>query len=408
MTRFSRPRRTAIAAAAAAALLFSSCGEGQGGDGEAGAGDDDGPIILGAVLAKTGALAPFDLPPYQGLQLAVEDINAKGGIDGRQVELIDFDIKDDFASGAVGAQQVIQKGADAVVVACDFDRGAAAAFTAVKQGKLTLSLCAASPKFGSQVISPLAFTMSTGTPATGSILAEWAFNEKKLERPYVWTDNSIEFDKDLCYYFEERWKQLAGDDSIAGADTFQNDDTNVSSQISRIRDAEPGFVVLCSYSPGGPSALRQLRAAGVDVPVLSGEAMDGTYWLDAVPNLSDFYYVTYGSIMGDNSEEEVNTFYERFAEKVGDKPLTSHPIVGYALLEAYAHAVEEAGTTDSETLVEELETFEDVPTIVGDTTFTADLHMDVQRPMTMMQVQDGKLSFLERYSAEETPTIRFD
>lgn len=142
--------------------------------------------------------------------------------------------------------------------------------------------------------------------------------------------------------------------------------------------------------------------------MLSGEAMDGTYWLDAVPNLSDFYYVTYGSIMGDNSEEEVNTFYERFAEKVGDKPLTSHPIVGYALLEAYAHAVEEAGTTDSETLVEELETFEDVPTIVGDTTFTADLHMDVQRPMTMMQVQDGKLSFLERYSAEETPTIRFD
>ena len=396
-------RKVAVLAVAAASLLLSSCG-----DSSSSESDDKGPIVLGAVIAQTGALAPFDLPPYQGLKLAVDDLNADGGIDGRQVKLIDFDIKDDFASGAVGAQRMIQEGADAVVVACDFDRAAAAAFTAVKAGKLTLSLCAASPKFGAQVISPLAFTMSTGTPATGSILAEWAFNEKKLKRPYVWTDNSIQFDKDLCYYFQERWKELAGADSVAGSDTFQNDDVNVSSQVSRIRSADPGFVVLCSYSPGGPSALRQLRAAGVDAPVLSGEAMDGTYWLDAVPNLSDFYYVSYASIMGDNPDAEVNSFYQRFQEAVGEAPLTSHPIVGYALLQAYAHAVEEAGTTDSEALVKELESFRDVPTLVGNTSFSADLHMDVHRPMAMMQVQKGKLSFLQNYSAQKTPPIRFN
>ena len=238
--------------------------------------DDKGPIILGAVLAETGALAPFDLPSYQGLKLAVADANAKGGIDGRKIKLLDFDIKDDFASGAVGAQQMIQKGADAVVVACDFDRAASAAFTSTKAGKLTISLCAASPKFGPQVISPLAYTMSTGTPASGSVMAEWARNKKKLQRPYVLTDNSIAYDKDLCYYFQKRWEELAGSGSVAGQDTFQNDDASTSSQVARIKAANPGFIMLCSYSPGGPAALRQIRAAGIDVPVLSADAMDGT------------------------------------------------------------------------------------------------------------------------------------
>ena len=62
-----------------------------------------------------------------------------------------------------------------------------------------------------------------------------------------------------------------------------------------------------------------MRAAGIDAAVLTGESMDGDYWIGSVPDLSNFYVVNYGSKYGDDPNADVNAFFERFEKKFGKK-----------------------------------------------------------------------------------------
>lgn len=395
------PRRFAAAMAGlGVTLALAACGDDPSSSGaNKGPGD---PLVIGVVSALSGFAAPYDLPPVNGLEVAVDELNERGGILGRQVEVVTYDIKEDPGSGVAGAQDVIAKGADVVVVSCDFDRGSPAAFTAAEAGKLTISTCAASVKFGPQVISPLAFTMATGAPGVGSIMAEW-LHEQGLRRPYVLEDTQFAYSKDITKYFGERWAELGG--APAGQDTYKFDDKSVAAQISKMRSTEFDSIMLGSAGPpSGATVLRQIRAAGIDVPVIAGEAMDGDYWLKSVPNLSDFYFVTYGSIFGDDGNPKVNDFFKTVTERDG-KQLGSFSLPGYSVAEAYAKAVEQAGSTDAEKVQKALETFDAVELLTGATSFTPELHMSVQRPMAIMQVQDDKMTFLERRGATQTPPI---
>jgi branched-chain amino acid transport system substrate-binding protein len=81
------------------------------------------PILIGGALALTGINAYVDEPALRGIQLAVDEINAQGGILGRPVEFVNLDSKSDpVTSSNVGAQ-LVQRGADAIIPAADFDMG---------------------------------------------------------------------------------------------------------------------------------------------------------------------------------------------------------------------------------------------------------------------------------------------
>jgi len=122
-------------------------------------------VIIGAAIAQSGVVAPYDEGPAQAMEVAVEEINAKGGILGKQLKIIYADTKSDIAYGATAAQEVIDKGAQMVVVTCDYDFGSAAASVADSTGLIAFSTCAGDPKFGPSGIGPNAFTMATGAPA---------------------------------------------------------------------------------------------------------------------------------------------------------------------------------------------------------------------------------------------------
>lgn len=347
-------------------------------------------IIIGAAIALSGAIAPYDDGPAKAMEIRIEEINAEGGLLGKQLELIYSDTKSDIAYGATAAQDVIDKGAQMVVVTCDYDYGGAAASVADAAGLITFSTCAGDPKFGPIGIGPNAFTMATGAPGQAVALAEWAYNEQGWRKPYLMLDTTIAFDASFADAFERRWAELSG--PLLGKDTFGGEDPQIASQITRIKALadQPDFVVLASFPPGGSSALRQLRAAGVNQPVLGSESWDGDYWLEAVPNLSDFYLVTYGSIFGNDTRPEVAQFMAKFEAKFGGAPTTSHALTGYSVIQGWSYAVEKAGTLDAEAVRPILESFVDVPLLAGPTTFTAEDHINMQRDLILLKVQDGK------------------
>ena len=298
------------------------------------------PVVFGLVMPTSGWFAPIDAATIKGAKLAVDDINAAGGIMGHPIELAEFDTKSQPPLGADGAVDVIARGAKAILVASDFDFGAPGAFIAQQKGVLVFS-GASDPKFGVQGIGNLAFSTSNAAQAQGALLAEWAHDTQHWKTAYVLTDATISYTKSLCGSFAAHWKEIAGDAALLGQDTFLNGDASVAAQRTRILNLsqKPDLIMLCSYAPGGPSAIRQLRSAGITEPIATGESMDGDYWLGSVPDLSNFYVLDYGSVYGDDPDAAVNRFFDRYKAKWGERADVSYALRGYSAVEAYARDV---------------------------------------------------------------------
>jgi branched-chain amino acid transport system substrate-binding protein len=197
---------------------------------------------------------------------------------------------------------------------------------------------------------------------------------------------------------------------VVGVDTFMQEDASIASQITRYKQAaaekgEPEVMMLCSYVPGAVSAIRQLRAAGIEVPLVGGDSMDGHYWVEGVPGLSDHYTVTFGSMYGDDPRPEVNDFFARYREKYGE-PETSFPLNGYSVVEAFKIAAERAGSLESDAVLAELNKFDKQPLLWGATTFTEEMQIDLVHPMAIIQIQDGKGSFADLLTVEDPPELQ--
>jgi branched-chain amino acid transport system substrate-binding protein len=366
--------------------------------------DDAKPIVIGAAIAQTGFIAPYDTDPMHAAEMALKKINADGGILSRQVKIIYSDTKSDIARGGVAAQDVLDQSADIVIVTGDFDFGGAGVGAATEQQKIAIAPFAADPKFGVEGIGPYAFTFSTASDTVGTVLAEFA-TSKGWKHAYALTQTNIQYDLSVSKTFQERFKELNGDASLVGTDTFSMDDASIATNITRIKalNPQPDVILLSTFAPAGPGALRQLRTAGITQPILSGEDMDGDYWLGSVPNLSNFYYAAMGSIFGDDPRPEVNQFIADFKSAYGNHPATAHTLTGYSVVQAIKVAADRAKSIDSAAIKAEFEKFKDEPLLVGPTSFDEKTHINFMRPMVVMQVQDGKHSFVEMHKPEKIP-----
>jgi branched-chain amino acid transport system substrate-binding protein len=360
--------------------------------------------VFGLVMSFSGWFQPIDADTVAGAKLAVEEINASGGVLGQPIEIVEFDNKSEPALGADGAVEVIGKGAKAILFPSDFDFGAPGAYVA--QGKDVVAFSGASdPKFGVQGVGSLAYSTSNASQAQGGLVAEWGFKEKGWKNAYVLLDNTIAYTKSLCASMGTRWKELAGEEGLLGSDTFLNGDASIAAQITRITSLpkKPDVIFFCSYAPGGPSAIRQMRAAGIDAAIVTGESLDGDYWIGTVPDLSNFYVVNYGSKYGDDPEPAVNDFFKRFEAKYGKKADVSYGLRGYSAVQAWAKAANKAGSLEGAKVAAVLDSFDKEPLVIGPTTYTKDLHIQTTRPMSIIGVTGGKFAAVGRYTVEKFP-----
>ncbi|MBM3516603.1 MAG: ABC transporter substrate-binding protein [Alphaproteobacteria bacterium] len=365
---------------------------------------DKPPIIIGQALDFSNWMLTYDGQPQRSMEIAVEDVNAAGGVlGGRMLELVKCDTKADREQGAKCGAEVVQAGAKMAAFSCDYDMGGPAALQFAQAGIVGISVCGSDPKIGVQGIGPYTFTMSTAANAQGYVLAEWGYSRKGWRRAYTLLDNSIEYDKSLCHGFEERWQELEGA-TLAGKDVFKQDDPSIAAQITKLKalDPQPEVLILCSYIPGGATALRQIRAAGIETPVLTSESYAGQFWFDSVPGLKNYYHGTHGNVYGPEAyTEEEKVFLEKYRKKFGEEPASDHVYLGYSMIQAYVKALEMAGTDDPAKVVEAMETFRDVPLLIGPTTWTKDTHIQVRRPFAFFEMADGKLKFIEKFAAEK-------
>lgn len=361
----------------------------------------DKPLTIGMAVAYSGWMEAYDGEGTKMANLWVERTNAAGGIMGRQIKVITADTKTDRVEGAKAGQSLVQDGAEILLVSGDYDFGAPAALQAQKAGLISVFLSAADPKAGVLGVGPYAFTTIPAAQVEGATIGDWGYEKKGLRTGYMITDETTEYTKSVCagykWNFETKGK-------IVGNDTYKGDDPVINSQVTRLADAiksdKVDHLMLCATNPSASSVIRQIRAAGIDLPILMGTAMDGTYWLGAVPDLKDVFIPTQLIVHGDK-REAVNDVTAAYKAKYGAEPATQYAYPIYAFLDMWKDAVTKVGSTDTAAVVAEMNTYKDHPTFMGPRSFTPKLHVQTDSPLLITSYADGKQNFVEEWRIGE-------
>ena len=136
--------------------------------------------VFGLVMSFSGWFAPIDADTIAGAKLAVDEINAAGGVLGQPIEVVEFDNKSEPPLGADGAVDVIGKGAKAILFPSDFDFGAPGAYVAQQKDVVAFS-GASDPKFGVQGVGPLAYSTSNAEPGARRAAGRMGLQAERLE-----------------------------------------------------------------------------------------------------------------------------------------------------------------------------------------------------------------------------------
>ena len=144
----------------------------------------------------------YDKPAQDAAMIRIDEINKAGGLLGKQIEVVTADTKTDRAEGAKAGLEVLDKGADLVIVSCDYDFGSPAALAAEGAGKVSFFLCAELIKAGIQGVGPHSFSASVLAAVQGATMAEWAYNKKNARNFYRLLDTWTEYNKGICDGFD--------------------------------------------------------------------------------------------------------------------------------------------------------------------------------------------------------------
>jgi branched-chain amino acid transport system substrate-binding protein len=365
-----------------APVLLAGCGRG---DDSTAASDPALPreIVIGAAIAKTGYLAPYDAN-IAAVEQLVDERNASGGIDGHRVRIVQADNRSDPQQAAVAAQKVIEEGADVLLLSCEALTASAAAPVAEENDALNFTMCASEPGFGPPTTGRLSFGANPSLLSEASARAIF-LHEKGIEHPFLFRDTSIIFGKADCSAFQQTWEELGG--TIAGSADFKNEDESVASQVSELKGSGADAVMMCSYPPGGAAAIKQIRAAGIEVPIAVSSAFDGTFWLKGISNTDGIYTTLNGSAYDPANEATAKLF--RKLDRAGvDTDVSGVLLASYAAGQLILEAIEETGSVEGNNLADALEA-KPHRTIIGRIAYTKDDHYPV-RTWPVYMYSNGK------------------
>jgi branched-chain amino acid transport system substrate-binding protein len=353
------------------------------------------PIIIGAAVDTTKNMAPFDAPALLAAQLEIKKINAAGGVLGRPLKLISINDQLDPQRTKQAAVQLLSKGAAIGWVTCDVDYATPAAQVFLNAHKLTVAPCLGtdelSPiRFGSK--GRLAFSFGNAAQDEGAAVAEYAFKKKHWKTATVVTDNLLRYFKDVCKAFTVRYTELGG--KVVDQESFTQGDKTINNVVSRVDGHKSDVIAFCtSFGGDQPAFVSGLRSLHNETPIINGWASDGNYWWPKSPPVTNFWYLTYASVYGDDPSAQVRAL-EAQMKAAGHPAQTGGFLGGAAAIQSIADAIKTAHSTNGAKLANVLLHFRHHQTVSGKISFSNSLHTVFGRAYRVVEIQNNKARFV--------------
>jgi len=364
------------------------------------------PIVIGWAFDSKGAMAPFDNPALAAAQLRVKQLNAKGGVGGRPLQIRTCDTQGNKPAPAKAcALKLLGGGANVIFTTCDVDFAAPVVQETINRGVLAIAPCIGTDQMGPKRFGAkgkLAFSFGNVAQDEGSAMAQYAWG-KGWRTASLATDTVIVYFKNVVQAFKARWTQLGG--KIVAQETYQDPafgGNNVNNAVSRLNAKKADVIVTSTAGAFGAlgTLVSGLRSLGNNTPIINSWAGDGNYWLPKSPQVTNYWFVTYASVFGDDPNAAIN----KLAKQV--KAGTGGFVAGPAAIDGVVAAIKRAhGSTNGATLAAQLERFKKVPTLSGLVSFSAKLHTVFGRQYRVIRIQNNKARVVGTVVAKVVPKI---
>jgi branched-chain amino acid transport system substrate-binding protein len=385
------------------ALAVAVAGTGVGGSATA----QGGPIVIGWAYDSSGQMAPFDGPALAAAQIQVKAINAKGGVNGRKLQIKACQTNNNNPAKAKScARSLLGGGAQIIFVTCDVDFATPVVQEAINRGKLAIAPCIGTDQMGPKRFGSkgkLAFSFGNMAQDEGSAMAEFAWR-KGWRTAGLATNTLLVYFKNVVTAFEKRFTQLGG--KISARESYATGANNVNAAVTRLNADQDADVFVTSTAFGElPALVGGLRSLGNKTPILNSWAGDGTYWLPKGQDIDEYYAVTYASVFGDDPNKAVKNMIASLT-KAGAAPGTGGFVTGAAAIDGVVAAIKRAGgSTAGAALASQLEKFKKVPALGGEVNFSSRYHSVFGRQYRVIKIQDSKAKVVGTVRAKVIPNL---
>lgn len=316
---------------------------------------------IGWASDKSNYLSFVDEPLAKGMEIAIEEINAKGGIAGKvKIELDRRDMKSDPMLGATVVQELIAAGANFIVTTCDTDVSLPGAQMAAKASLPVISSCGADAAGPSQVPGGFGFLNVPGTLTQGAMLAEYAA-KKGYKKAFTLKSKSEGYTHTLGVAFEERFRELGGE--VVGEAYYTLGDSSYRVTATKMASSDADVIMTNTFPPDTTAFLKDLERLGNTKPIIMVDGNDTPVIFDAGGQLDISAMTTYGGNRTPGSAFE--TFEKEYRAKFGGDPELLQTALGYDLVVSVAAAVEAAGSTEGAAVRDALDNVENVAGATG-------------------------------------------
>ena len=330
---------------------------------------DNYPIEIGAIYNLTGQQAILDTFSANGAQLAVDQINAAGGVLGRQLKLDLVDGKTNISTIHLAAKKFAQN-ADmpAVIGLSDTNMVLAAAPIIANAHKVFITSGATSPLLPQQVPDYL-FLACYGDNAQGDAAADYVYKALNDKSAYIIYDGNMEYTRLLANYFQRHFTEIGG--IIIGQDNYSHTQPEIKSAIAQIKAQNPDAIFLAAGPGEAAPLIKELRAEGFTQPIIGGDSFDSKDLLHNLDkkNNNNIFYTTHAFLDNSNKDPDIQKFIKAYQEKFHQFPTTSFAALGYDTVELLTAAVRKSHSTDPEKIRQALKSMKNWDGVTGNITF---------------------------------------
>ncbi|MBQ5645432.1 MAG: ABC transporter substrate-binding protein [Treponema sp.] len=297
-------------------------------------------VKIGGIFPLSGQVAVYGVECKNGVDLAIEEINAAGGINGKPVVLVSEDDEGNPDKTVNAFKKLSTKDGVKVVIG-SLTSGCTQAITTLSQASKVVQIAPAATAPAITDAGDFIFRACFIDPFQGTVGGKFAAETLGKKRAAILYDIGNDYSVGLADNFKIAFTKAGG--SIVSEESYATNDKDFNAQLTKIKNANPDVVYLPDYYGTVALIAKQLRAQGINVPMVGADGWDGLT-SNAGDEVLGGYYSNHYAV--DSTEPAVKKFVESFRAKYNKDP-NSFAALGYDCVYLIRDAIVAAGAEDS-------------------------------------------------------------
>jgi len=339
-------------------------------------------VRIGVFMSTTGTTANFGISSVNGIKMAADEINAAGGINGKQVELLVQDDRSDASEAAtIVTKFVTQDQVNAVIGEVASSRSIAAAPIAQNAKIPMLTPSSTNPEVTKK--GDFIFRSCFIDPYQGAAIAQFAANTLRAKTAAIMVDRKNDYSTGLEKVITETFTKFGG--KMVATQSYQEGDQDFNAQLTSLKGANPEVIFVPGYYNDVGLIAKQARDKGITVPLIGGDGWDSEqlYKIGGTA-LNGSYFTNHYSPY--DTDPKVQKFVSDYKARYNSTP-DALAATAYDAANIMFDAIKRSKSLSGPDIRDALAATNAFPGVTGTVTFNQ--NRDAVKPIVMIEIKDG-------------------